>query len=154
MANKIIPKRSSVVAKVPLAGDLEVGEIAVNLADALIFTKNAAGVVITLGGSSGGSSLPTQTGNSGGFLATSIYHAHSGSGTFTRMADGVAGGNSSCLIISRWSDTTGVKPCSGQLYASSSPTVAIDTATALDRIQLFCGGAGTYTAGTYYIYRR
>jgi len=70
MANKIIPKRSSVVAKVPLAGDLEVGEIAVNLADALIFTKNAAGVVITLGGSSGGSGLPTQTGNSGGFLTT------------------------------------------------------------------------------------
>ena len=79
MANKIIPKRSSVVAKVPLAGDLEVGEIAVNLADALIFTKNAAGVVITLGGSSGGSSLPTQTGNSGGFLTTNGTTASWGS---------------------------------------------------------------------------
>ena len=69
MANTIIPKRSSVAAKVPLPGDLQVGEIAVNLADALIFTKNAAGTVITLGGSSG-SGLPTQTGNTGGFLTT------------------------------------------------------------------------------------
>lgn len=49
MANTIIPKRSSVAAKVPLATDLQVGEIAVNLADGLIYSKNAAGEVINLG---------------------------------------------------------------------------------------------------------
>ena len=115
---------------------------------------NEVMVVLAAAIVSGSNVHQLRVGNSGGFLATSIYHAHSGSGTFTRMSDGAAGNRSSCLIISRWSDTTGVKPCSGQLYASSSPTVAIDTATALDRIQLFCGGGGTYTAGTYYIYRR
>ena len=115
---------------------------------------NEVMVVLAAAIVSGSNVHQLRVGNSGGFLSGSIYREHSGSGTFTRMSDGAAGDRSSCLIISRWSDTTGVKPCSGQLYASSSPTVAIDTATALDRIQLFCGGAGTYTAGTYYIYRR
>lgn len=67
MANTIIPKRSSVAAKVPLPGDLEIGEIAVNLADGLIFTKNASGTVITLGGSSG-SYLPLAGGTLTGGL--------------------------------------------------------------------------------------
>ena len=49
MANKLILKRSSVVAKVPLAADLEVGEIAVNLADQKLYSKNASGTVILVG---------------------------------------------------------------------------------------------------------
>lgn len=53
MANKIILKKSSVVGKVPAAGDLEVGEIAVNLADAKLYSKNASGTVISVGGGSG-----------------------------------------------------------------------------------------------------
>jgi hypothetical protein len=53
MANKIIIKKSSVAAKVPVAGDLEIGELAVNLADAKLYTKNASGTVIQLGGGSG-----------------------------------------------------------------------------------------------------
>ena len=53
MANKIILKKSSVAAKVPAAGDLEIGELAVNLADQKLYSKNAAGTVIQLGGGSG-----------------------------------------------------------------------------------------------------
>jgi hypothetical protein len=53
MANKIIIKKSSVASKVPVAGDLEVGELAVNLADAKLYTKNAGGTVIQLGGGAG-----------------------------------------------------------------------------------------------------
>lgn len=67
MANKIILKKSSVAAKVPLPGDLEVGELAVNLADALLYTKDSGGTVISVGG---GSSLPSQTGNAGKYLTT------------------------------------------------------------------------------------
>ena len=115
---------------------------------------NEVMVVLVAAVVSGSNVHQLRVGNSGGFLTGSIYHAHSGSGTFTRMSDGNAGNRSSCLIISRWSDTTGVKPCSGQLYASSTPTVAIATATALDRIRLFCGSSGAYTDGTYEIYRR
>lgn len=69
MANTIIPKRSSVVAKVPLPGDLQVGELAINLADGLLFSKNAAGIVIQLGG--GGSGLPLTGGTmTGTFINT------------------------------------------------------------------------------------
>lgn len=53
MANKIIIKRSSVTGNVPSAGALDVGELAVNLADQKIFTKNASGTVIELGGGLG-----------------------------------------------------------------------------------------------------
>jgi hypothetical protein len=54
MANKIVIKKSSVASKVPVAGDLDVAELAVNLADAKLYTKNASGTVIQLGGGSGG----------------------------------------------------------------------------------------------------
>lgn len=71
MANVIIPKRSSVASKVPLSTDLQVGEIAVNLADAKIFSKNAAGTVITLGGTS--STQIVFTGFDGGTATTTAF---------------------------------------------------------------------------------
>jgi hypothetical protein len=46
MATKIIHKRSSVVDKVPLVGDLSAGELALNTADAKIYMKNDAGTVV------------------------------------------------------------------------------------------------------------
>lgn len=55
MANKIILKKSSVAAKTPLATDLEVGELAVNLADQKLYTKDAGGNVILVGSGAGGS---------------------------------------------------------------------------------------------------
>lgn len=55
MANKIILKKSSVATKVPLASDLEVGEIAVNLVDQKLYSKNAGGSVILVGSGLGGS---------------------------------------------------------------------------------------------------
>lgn len=62
MANKLILKRSSVAAKVPLSTDLEVGELAVNLADAKLYTKNSGGTVIELtGGGGGGASVTVST---------------------------------------------------------------------------------------------
>lgn len=49
MASKIIPKRSSLAGKVPTTADLDVGEIAVNLTDRVIYTKDAGGAVVQLG---------------------------------------------------------------------------------------------------------
>lgn len=54
MANKIILKKSSVASKVPLATDLDVGEIAVNLADQKLYSKNASGTVILVGSNATG----------------------------------------------------------------------------------------------------
>jgi hypothetical protein len=48
MATTIQIKRSSTASAVPLAGDLEVGELAVNLADKRLFTKKSDGTVVEL----------------------------------------------------------------------------------------------------------
>lgn len=55
MANTIILKKSSTAAKVPLAGDLEIGELAVNLADQKLYSKNASGTVVLVGQGASGS---------------------------------------------------------------------------------------------------
>ena len=49
MANKIKIKQSSVSAKVPLAADLEQGELAINTLDEKLYTKNSTNVVVQLG---------------------------------------------------------------------------------------------------------
>jgi hypothetical protein len=48
MATEIIPKKSVVADKVPLVGDLSIGELAVNLTDKKIYSKNGAGVIVSL----------------------------------------------------------------------------------------------------------
>lgn len=53
MANKIVLKKSSVAAKVPVAGDLDVGELAVNLVDQKLYSKNASGIVVLVGQGAG-----------------------------------------------------------------------------------------------------
>jgi hypothetical protein len=74
MANKIIPKRSSVEGRVPTTDDLDVGELAVNLADAKIYSKNAGGTVIELaGGTSSSSDALIFTGFDGGTSATTVF---------------------------------------------------------------------------------
>jgi len=49
MANIVQLKRSSVSGRVPDAGNVEIGEPVVNLADRIIFTKNTTGSVIVIG---------------------------------------------------------------------------------------------------------
>ena len=45
MANKVLLKKSSVAAKVPLTTDLDYGELALNYADGKIYFKNASNVI-------------------------------------------------------------------------------------------------------------
>ena len=48
MATKIIHKKSSVGNKIPLASDLEVGELALNLQDKKIYSKQTDGTVVEM----------------------------------------------------------------------------------------------------------
>ena len=50
MTTVIKPKRSEVAASVPTSGQLEVGEIALNITDGKFFSKTSAGVVKEVGG--------------------------------------------------------------------------------------------------------
>ncbi|MDB9983383.1 hypothetical protein OAD54_01405 [Candidatus Pelagibacter sp.] len=49
MATKIIHKKSTVAAKIPLVGDLSQGEIALNLTDKIIYTKDGGNNIIPIG---------------------------------------------------------------------------------------------------------
>jgi hypothetical protein len=49
MPNRIIPKKSSVAGKAPAAGDLIQGELATNLADKKLYSKDSTGAVVELG---------------------------------------------------------------------------------------------------------
>ena len=46
---KVITKKSTVMGKVPLATDLDIGELAVNTADKKLYTKHSDGNVILIG---------------------------------------------------------------------------------------------------------
>ena len=48
---------SSTPGQLPLAGDLAEGELAINTADRKMFTENASGVVIPLGGGASGGGI-------------------------------------------------------------------------------------------------
>jgi len=70
MPTKIQLKRSSVAGKAPTAGQLDVGELAVNLTDKKIYTKNAAGSVVEILGSTGPQGPAGPTGATGPAGAT------------------------------------------------------------------------------------
>jgi hypothetical protein len=60
MSNKVLLKKSSVLGKIPLATDLDYGELALNYADGLLYFKNSSNVVQSFS-SSGVSLTGTQT---------------------------------------------------------------------------------------------
>ena len=61
MATRIITKNSSTASAVPLAGDLVQGELAVNVTDKKIYTKDSSNAVVLLGGSGDVTLTGTQT---------------------------------------------------------------------------------------------
>lgn len=66
MANTIILKKSSTASSIPAAGSLQPGELAVNLADAKLYTKTVGGTVILVGSGAAGSATVTSVAASGG----------------------------------------------------------------------------------------
>ena len=63
MANKVLLKKSSVAAKVPLTTDLDYGELAINYADEKLYFKNSSNQVksFTTAGAGGSAALDFQT---------------------------------------------------------------------------------------------
>ncbi len=64
MANKVLLKKSSVSAKVPLSTDLEYGELALNYADGKLFFKDSSNTI---------QSFSTSTGSGGGSGSTFTF---------------------------------------------------------------------------------
>jgi len=93
MASKLILKKSSVPAKVPVVGDLDYGELALNYADGKLFYKTASNTIssFNVGAGGGASALDDLTDvvitslSSGQVLqynGTSWVNASAGTGTF------------------------------------------------------------------------
>lgn len=65
MANKIVLKKSSVAAKVPLTTDLDYGELALNYADEKLYFKNSSNTIKAFNVNATGATLTISTGLSG-----------------------------------------------------------------------------------------
>jgi hypothetical protein len=106
MPNNIILKKSSVVDKVPLATDLQHGELALNFADGNLFYKNSANAIATIasnkfvsvtGNVTGGNIIGTLNGSGANVTSISATNISSGtlaaarlSGTYTITVSGSA----------------------------------------------------------------
>ena len=73
MANKVLLKKSSVAAKVPLTTDLDYGELALNYTDEKLYFKNASNVIksFVIAGAGSVTSITAGTGLSGGTITSS-----------------------------------------------------------------------------------
>ena len=70
MATVIKPKRSEIALSIPAAGSLAVGEIAMNITDGKLYTKNSGGTVKEVGGA-GATTLQSVT-SSGAITSNNI----------------------------------------------------------------------------------
>jgi hypothetical protein len=152
MANKIILKKSSVATKVPVAGDLEIGEIAVNLVDQKLYSKNANGTVVLVGQGAGGSGSVTSVAVSGGTTGlTTSGGPITASGTITlggtlAIASGGTGQTTAATAITALTGTQ----TSGQYLRSDGTNAALAAIVANDVPTLnqnTTGSAATLTTG-------
>lgn len=94
MASTIVTKNSSTASAVPLTGDLTQGELAVNVTDKRLFTKDSGGTVVELGINPSSMTVKTTlklSGSSSGYVALQGAAA-AGSTTYTLpSADGTNG---------------------------------------------------------------
>ena len=134
--SKIILKKSSVVAKVPLAADLDYGEVALNYADGKLYYKKSDGTTIDYIASGALTTLSTATatanfGNalaySGGTLTVAKVLNNianlSGQGFIKRDAAGAASIDTSTYLTSNQSITV-----SGDATGTGSTSIALTLA--------------------------
>lgn len=81
MATKILLKKSSTSGSSPITSDLDQGELAINLADRKVFTKDNGNAIVTLGGAYVDSSAPANPAEGDLFYdtANNLLKAHDGS---------------------------------------------------------------------------
>jgi hypothetical protein len=125
MANTIILKKSSTASAIPAAGSLQPGELAVNLADAKLYTKTTGGTVILVG-----------SGASGG-----------GSGTVTSVA--ASGGTTGLTFTGSPITTSGTLTLGGTLAVANGGTGATTAAGALTNLGAYpATNPSGYTSNT------
>jgi hypothetical protein len=148
MTNKITLKRSSQAAKVPLPGDLDYGELALNFTDGNLFFKSNANVITTLastqfvsvtGNVTGGNIITagqiTATGNVAGNYFVGNGSQLTGINSFSTIA--VSGQSS--VIAESIADTLTLTAGSGISIVTNSGTDTI-TIAAVGEDSIFASG--------------
>ena len=170
MANIVTIKRSSVAGKLPNVSDLQVGELALNLADGIIYSKNTVGNVIIVGSSTtsnireGSNLYFTNTRAQAAVANTNIIFANLTTTGNLTVGSGV-GGNitgvnflyatnvySNVVIANVWSGiyTANVVETSGNLYFTNTRVVSALTGgygiiiAANGRLTITAVGSGSY----------
>jgi hypothetical protein len=133
MTNKITIKRSSVPGKVPAAGDLDFGELAINYADGNLFFKNSSNTVSTIASTE----FVSVTGN----VTAANYFGNgstlSGINTFSNVA--IAGGNS--ITANSIASTLTLNSGPGIALVANSITGAITITAVGSGVEIFLDGA-------------
>jgi hypothetical protein len=146
MANKVLLKKSSVAAKVPLVGDLDYGEVALNYTDGKLYYKTASNTiksftddtsVVTLTGTQTlsnktlSSAVLTGTLTAGGGVGTNGQVLTS-TGTGVQWSSTAGGGYNGLIEISQTGITTSTTlySASATTYRGAKYTIQITNSTA------------------------
>jgi hypothetical protein len=97
MSNQIILKKSSVGAKVPVAGDLAYGELALNYADGKLYFKNSSNVIQSFSNDSNNPSNVTLTGTQTLTNKTIAFGSNTISGTTAQFNTALTDGDFATL---------------------------------------------------------
>jgi hypothetical protein len=168
MANKVLLKKSSTAAKVPLVGDLDYGELALNYTDGKLYYKTASNTiksftddtsVVTLTGTqtltnkSLTSPIITGTVTAGGGVGTNGQVLQStGTGVqWATVSGGGGGGYSDLVEISQTGITTSTTlySASATTYRGAKYTIQITNSTAYAMYEFLVMHDGT---GIYFPY--
>lgn len=139
MSNNIILKKSSVGDKVPLSGDLEYGELALNYTDGNLFYKNSSNVITTLTSNKFVSVTGNVTGNN--FIGSGTFLT--GINAFGNIA--ISGGNT--IAANNTSSTLSLIAGTGIAISGNSTSDAITISAVAAGSDIFVDGAdfGTVT---------
>ena len=86
MASTIVTKNSSTASAVPVSGDLTQGELAVNVTDKKLYTKDNGGSVVKIVGSLGNQESSSVTVSGGAINGTTVGAVTPSTGAFTTLS--------------------------------------------------------------------
>ena len=169
MANVVQIKRSDSTGVVPAAGELAHGELAVNLADGILFSKDSSGSIKKIGGDAYDLNTTAATSGTGGKLT--LNRTSSGSavidGVLEIIGDGstvtvtrtgtasagiltlsAAGGTVTDLTADSFDDGTKVEPSSGSIAILGGTGIATVGSDSNDRITINIDSTVTTLTGS------
>ncbi len=146
MANKIILKKSSVVAKVPLTTDLDYGELAINYADGKLYYKKSDNTIDEFISASATSGVTSVDGNTGAVTSAQLLTAikkedGSGSGLDADLLDGQNG-----TYYAAASSLSNYLPLSGGTLTGTLNLAANGLVAGTDQLVITGGNVGIGTA--------